>query len=231
MSRQGTENNLKINIAIDGPAGAGKSTIARLVAKELSYIYVDTGSMYRAVTWYMLKYGIMPESSDEVLRHARNMVLELMPGADGQKVLVNGQDVSPLIRSREVNGMVSQYAQNEGLREHLVALQREMAARKGVVMDGRDIGTTVLPDAELKIFMTATVKERALRRFKEMGDAQGLTLEQLEKDISERDRLDEGREISPLRCAEDAIVLDTTNMDIPQVVETIVSFCRTHTNS
>ncbi|MCJ8011106.1 (d)CMP kinase [Paenibacillus sp. KQZ6P-2] len=231
MVRQGTKNNLKINIAIDGPAGAGKSTIARLVAKELSYIYVDTGSMYRAVTWYMLKHNILPEFSDQVLQHAQNMVIELIPGVDGQKVLVDGQDVSPLIRSQEVNGMVSHYAQIEGLRKHLVALQQQMAARKGVVMDGRDIGTTVLPDAELKIFMTASVKERALRRFKELSDAQGLTLEQLEKDIAERDRLDEGREISPLRCADDAIVLDTTHMDIPQVVETIVSYCRTHTNS
>ncbi|WP_136606208.1 (d)CMP kinase [Paenibacillus dokdonensis] len=231
MDRQGTGNNLKINIAIDGPAGAGKSTIARLVANELSYIYVDTGSMYRAVTWYMLKHKILPEFSAEVLQHVQNMVIELIPGANGQKVLVDGQDVSPFIRSQEVNGMVSQYAQIEGLRKHLVALQQQMAARKGVVMDGRDIGTTVLPDAELKVFMTASVKERALRRFKEMSDAPGLTLEQLEKDISERDRLDEGREVSPLRCAEDAIVLDTTQMDIPQVVETIVSYCRTHTNS
>lgn len=231
MDRQGTKNNLKINIAIDGPAGAGKSTIARMVAKELSYIYVDTGSMYRAVTWYMLKHNISPEFSELVLQHAQKMVIQLIPGADGQKVLVDGQDVSPFIRSQEVNGMVSFYAQIEGLRKHLVALQQEMAARKGVVMDGRDIGTTVLPDAELKIFMTASVKERALRRFKELSDAQGLTLEQLEKDIAERDRLDEGREVSPLRCADDAIVLDTTHMDIPQVVETIVSYCRTHTNS
>ncbi|GIO30847.1 MULTISPECIES: (d)CMP kinase [Paenibacillus] len=231
MSRQGTENNLKINIAIDGPAGAGKSTIARLVAKELSYIYVDTGAMYRAVTWHMLKAGIKPESAAEVLRHAQAMEIELIPGADGQKVLVDGRDVTPYIRSLEVSGMVSQYAQIEGLRKHLVALQQQMAARKGVVMDGRDIGTTVLPNAELKIFMTASVKERALRRFKELGDAQGVTLEQLEKDISERDRLDAGREISPLRCADDAIVLDTTHMDIPQVVDTIVSYCKTHTNS
>ncbi|WP_339324304.1 (d)CMP kinase [Paenibacillus sp. FSL W8-0194] len=231
MSRQGTENNMKINIAIDGPAGAGKSTIARLVAKELSYIYVDTGAMYRAVTWYMLKHGIKPESSAEVLRHAQALEIELLPGADGQKVLVDGQDVTGFIRSLEVNGTVSQYAQIEGLRKHLVALQQQMAARKGVVMDGRDIGTTVLPDAELKIFMTASVKERALRRFKELSDAQGLTLEQLEKDISERDRLDAEREISPLRCADDAIVLDTTHMDIPQVVDTIVSYCKAQTNS
>lgn len=227
MVRQGTENILKINIAIDGPAGAGKSTIARLVARELSYIYVDTGSMYRAVTWYMMEQGIGPEFPEKVLQILQNMVIKLIPGEDGQKVLVNGEDVTPYIRSLQVNGMVSQYAQIEELRTHLVALQQQMTLLKGIVMDGRDIGTTVLPDAEVKIFMTASVKERALRRFKELSDAEGLTLEQLEKDIAERDRLDEGREISPLRCAEDAIVLDTTHMDIPQVVDTIVNYCRT----
>ncbi|GAF09034.1 cytidylate kinase [Paenibacillus pini JCM 16418] len=156
------------------------------------------------------------------------MVIELIPGEQGQKVLVNGEDVTSFIRSQEVSGMVSRYAQIEGLRTHLVGLQRQMALRKGVVMDGRDIGTTVLPDAEVKIFMTATVEERALRRFKELRDQEGLTLEQLEKDIAERDRLDEGREISPLRCADDAIIVDTTHMDITQVVNTIVSYCITH---
>lgn len=226
MVRQQTEFNDRINIAIDGPAGAGKSTVARLVAKELSYIYVDTGAMYRAVTWFMTKLAIGPESPEEVLQHTRNMSLELRPGADGQKVYVNGEDVTPYIRSTQVNSIVSRYAQIEGLRSHLVHLQRQMALRKGVVMDGRDIGTTVLPDAEVKIFLTASVKERALRRFNELSDADNMSLEQLEKDIAKRDALDEQREISPLRCAEDATILDTTNMDIHQVVNTIVSMCR-----
>lgn len=226
MVRQETEFNDRINIAIDGPAGAGKSTVARLVANELSYIYVDTGAMYRAVTWFMTKLGVGPECQDEVLRHTLNMVLELRPGSEGQKVFVDGEDVTSYIRSTQVNSMVSRYAQIEGLRTHLVHLQRQMALRKGVVMDGRDIGTTVLPDAEVKVFLTASVKERALRRFSELSDADDMSLEQLEKDIAKRDALDEQREISPLRCAEDATVLDTTNMNIQQVVTTIVSFCK-----
>lgn len=226
MVMQETEINDRINIAIDGPAGAGKSSVARLVANELSYIYVDTGSMYRAVTWFMTKIGVGPEFPNKVLQHTLDMDLELKAGTDGQKVYVNGEDVTPYIRSTQVNGIVSRYAQIEGLRTHLVHLQRQMALRKGVVMDGRDIGTTVLPDAEVKIFMTASVKERALRRFNELSDADDMSLEQLEKDIAKRDALDEQREISPLRCAEDATVLDTTNMDIHQVVDTIVSFCR-----
>ncbi|OAB32636.1 cytidylate kinase [Paenibacillus macquariensis subsp. defensor] len=225
MVRQETEFNDRINIAIDGPAGAGKSTVARLVANELSYIYVDTGAMYRAVTWFMTKLGVEPDCQDEVLRHTLNMVLELRPGSEGQKVFVDGEDVTSYIRSTQVNSMVSRYAQIEGLRTHLVHLQRQMALRKGVVMDGRDIGTTVLPDAEVKVFLTASVKERALRRFSELSDADDMSLEQLEKDIAKRDALDEQREISPLRCAEDATVLDTTNMNIQQVVTTIVSFC------
>ncbi|MNO86530.1 Cytidylate kinase [compost metagenome] len=164
MVRQKTEMNNRINIAIDGPAGAGKSTVARLVANQLSYIYVDTGSMYRAVTWSMMKLGIEPESPDKVLQYARDMVIDLRPDKDGQKVWVDGVDVTPYIRSSEVNSLVSRYAQIEGLRTQLVHLQQQMALRKGVVMDGRDIGTTVLPNAEVKIFLTASVKERALRR-------------------------------------------------------------------
>ncbi|WP_438351291.1 (d)CMP kinase [Paenibacillus sp. FA6] len=226
MIRQATVMNDRINIAIDGPAGAGKSTVARLVANQLTYIYVDTGSMYRAVTWFMTRLGIGPELPDKVLEYARNMVIELRPDTDGQKVWVDGEDVTPYIRTSEVNGLVSQYAQIEGLRSHLVFLQRQMALNKGVVMDGRDIGTTVLPDAKVKIFLTASVKERALRRFNEMNDADRTSLEQLEQDIAKRDTLDEQREISPLRCADDAILMDTTEMDIRQVVNKIVSICR-----
>lgn len=226
MAMQGTDYQDRINIAIDGPAGAGKSTIARMVAARLRYIYVDTGAMYRAVAWFMLEHGISAENHEKVLQHAQNMVIELKPHESGQMVWLNGEDVTPYIRSHQVSAVVSKYAQIEGLRTRLVRLQQEMAAQKGVVMDGRDIGTTVLPDAELKIFMTATVKERALRRFQELRD-EGITLEQLERDIAERDRLDAEREVSPLRCAEDAIVLDTTHMDINQVVEAILAYCET----
>lgn len=228
MDRQGTHTYDRINVAIDGPAGAGKSTVARLVAQKLSYIYVDTGAMYRAITWYMIREGIPAEDHEQVDHRVRDLVIELIPEQDVQKVLINGEDVTPHIRSLQVSGQVSQYSKIKGVRSRLSHLQRQMALRKGVVMDGRDIGTTVLPDAEVKIFMTASVEERALRRYKELKDTETVTLQQLEHDIAARDRLDEGREISPLRRAEDAILLDTTYMDIQQAVEAIVSHCRSH---
>ncbi|YCI27224.1 (d)CMP kinase [Paenibacillus sp. Z6-24] len=221
------EHNGKINIAIDGPAGAGKSTIARMVAKRLGYVYVDTGAMYRAVTWHMLQLNIEPENAEKVLQEAQNLVIELIPDEQGQKVLANGADVTADIRSLTVNRIVSRYAQIEGLRVKLSSLQRQMALRKGVVMDGRDIGTHVLPDAELKIFMTATVQERARRRYAEMDASEGITLEQLEREIAERDQLDEQREFSPLVCADDAVVLDTTSMSIDQVSDHILMLAHT----
>lgn len=228
MDRQGTHINDRINVAIDGPAGAGKSTVARLVAQKLAYIYVDTGAMYRAITWYMIREGIAPEEQSKVNAALEGLQMELIPEKDKQKVLINGEDATPHIRSLQVSGLVSQYSKIEGVRSRLSHLQRQMALRKGVVMDGRDIGTTVLPDAEVKIFMTASVEERALRRYKELRDAEQVTLEQLEQDIAERDRLDAGREISPLRRADDAILLDTTSMNIDQVVEAIASHCRSY---
>ncbi|AZS14803.1 (d)CMP kinase [Paenibacillus lutimineralis] len=223
MASAASKANGRINIAIDGPAGAGKSTIARKVAGKLSYVYVDTGAMYRAATWSMLQQGISSEDVDQVLQAVNNLEIELVPGENGQQVLVGGVDVTEEIRSLAVNAKVSRYAQIEGLRSRLVSLQQQMALRKGVVMDGRDIGTTVLPDAEVKIFMTASIEERALRRYKEMKEQSDITLKQLELDIAERDRLDQERMISPLRQAEDAILLDTTHMSIDEVAEFIVS--------
>jgi cytidylate kinase len=216
------------NIAIDGPAGAGKSTIARMVAGALGFIYVDTGGMYRAVTWKVLQEGLRPEQAAEVIAAAGHMNIELHPGPDGQQVLVDGIDVTKLIRSGAVNDHVSQIASIGGIRKILVANQKQMAASKGVVMDGRDIGTHVMPDAEIKIFLTASVKERAERRFKEMqgSDDRLVTLEQLEQDILRRDQLDEEREISPLVRAHDAYLIDSTKMTIPQVVDAILGICR-----
>ncbi|MEJ8304621.1 (d)CMP kinase [Saccharibacillus sacchari] len=222
MSSLNGEREFRINIAIDGPAGAGKSTVARKVAAQLSYVYVDTGAMYRAVTWDMLKHGIEAEDETAVLERLKALDIELVPGEDGQRVWLSGQDVTDDIRSLAVNRTVSRYAQIEGLRAKLSASQRQMALRKGVVMDGRDIGTTVLPDAEVKIFMTATVQERARRRYREMPESEAITLEQLEQEISRRDELDRNREVSPLLCADDATVLDTTDMTIDEVADAIV---------
>jgi cytidylate kinase len=218
----------KFNIAIDGPAGAGKSTVARMVAGALGFVYVDTGGMYRAVTWKVLQEGLDPEQTADVIAAARRMEIELQPRPDGQQVWVDGVDVTKLIRSAEVNGLVSQISSIGEVRNILVAKQKQLAAAKGVVMDGRDIGTQVLPGAELKIFLTASVKERAERRFKEMQDGgdRSVTLQQLEMDISRRDQMDQQRAISPLVRAEDALLIDSTTMTIPEVVDVILALCK-----
>ncbi|GFN30621.1 (d)CMP kinase [Paenibacillus xylaniclasticus] len=217
----------RINIAIDGPAGAGKSTVARKVAEILHYIYIDTGAMYRAVTYSALRAGISPGDSEQLSQHVESINITLNPGPNGQIVLLNGVDITGDIRSREVTLHVSQVAAVEQVRLRLVNMQRALAKNKGVVMDGRDIGSHVLPDAELKIFLTASVQERALRRFKELNGQDGITLSQLEKEIAERDRKDQERDISPLICANDAIVLDSTSMTIDEVADSIVNLSRT----
>lgn len=220
----------RLNIAIDGPAGAGKSTVAKKVAKKLSYIYVDTGAMYRAVTWFMLNQQILADDTERLIHALREIHIELTLGDDCQKVLVNGKDVTEVIRENYISQHVSGFAKLGPVRTKLVEMQRHMGRKKGVVMDGRDIGTHVLPDAELKIFLTASVEERAARRYQELKDREPVTLEQLKRDIAERDRQDEQREISPLVCAEDAIPLDTTSMTIDEVVSRILDYCRTKTD-
>lgn len=217
----------RMNIAIDGPAGAGKSTVARKVAEQLGYVYIDTGAMYRAVTLSAQRAGVSVEQTAKLAELVRSLEIELAPGEQGQSVFVNGENVTALIRSREVTLQVSYFAANETVREVLGHLQRKLAERKGVVMDGRDIGSHVLPNAELKIFLTASVKERALRRYREIVDSQTITLEQLEAEIAQRDRLDEQRDISPLICASDAVVLDSTAMTIDEVIAAIVKLSRT----
>lgn len=212
----------RINIAIDGPAGAGKSTVARKVAAELSYVYVDTGAMYRAVTLLAQRNGIGPEQAADLHKLIEGLDLKLLPTSTGQKIMLHNEDVTELIRSREVTTQVSHYAANEYVRQKLGDMQRELASHKGIVMDGRDIGTHVLPDAELKIFLTASVKERARRRHQELNDSNYVPLEQLEAEIAARDKLDETREIAPLIQAEDAVFLDTSHMTIEEVVSYIV---------
>lgn len=215
----------KINVALDGPAGAGKSTVARHVAKAMDYIYVDTGAMYRAITWKALQLGIRPEDTEAVIETARNMKLELFAHESGQQVYVDGENVTELIRSQEVNRAVSIIAQIPEVRQLLVEKQKKIAAAKGVVMDGRDIGSSVLPDAEVKIFLTASPRIRAERRFKEMNQP-GIDLDELEKQICQRDEMDRNRVHSPLVQAEDAVLLDTSDMDLNEVVEAVLKLCR-----
>jgi cytidylate kinase len=222
------EARQNINVAIDGPAGAGKSTVARTVANKLGFIYVDTGAMYRAVTWKVIRSGLHPEQAEEIAAMAEQMDIRLVPGIEGQQVFVDDTDVTEEIRSPEVNRLVSMIAQIPEIRRLLVRKQQEMASRKGVVMDGRDIGTHVLPDAEVKIFLTASAEERAKRRLEEMrGKHPDLTLEQLKQDIKIRDRMDEQRAISPLVKADDAFLLDSTHKSISDVAEEIIGICRT----
>jgi cytidylate kinase len=217
----------KFNIAIDGPAGAGKSTIARLVANSLGFVYIDTGAMYRSVTWYILQAGLTPEQETEVIAIAKLLDIRLAPGSDGQLVFVDGKDVTNEIRTSQVTNHVSQIAAIAEVRRVLTEKQKILAADKGVVMDGRDIGTHVLPNAELKVFLTASVRVRAERRYNEIKDRQNVTLAQLEQEIAVRDRMDEQRKTAPLIQAADAILLDTTEMAIPLVVERILELSRT----
>ncbi|WP_256757266.1 (d)CMP kinase [Cohnella sp. WQ 127256] len=214
----------RINIAIDGPAGAGKSTVARKVARALQYIYVDTGAMYRAVTLKVLESGLSTEDDISVGSLANALDIVLLPGAESQLVHVNGVDVTTQLRSLEINRNVSYVARLGSVRTRMAELQRRMALEKGVVMDGRDIGTHVLPDAELKVFLTATPKERAQRRFLELDPEAGITLDQLEKEITERDRLDQEREIAPLLQAPDARLIDSTGRTVDEVAEEIVQW-------
>lgn len=221
----------KINIAIDGPAGAGKSTVARMVANELGYVYVDTGAMYRAVTLKAIRAGIHPDDRTRIAQLTEQLNIELIPSNDCQKVLIDGEDVTGQIRTNEVSQRVSAFSTIPEVREILSGKQRNIAAAKGVVMDGRDIGTKVIPDAEVKIFLTASVEERARRRYEELlAKGEQADLEQLKNDISERDRMDEQREHSPLVRADDAVLMDSTEMSISEVVRRILSLCETVRN-
>ena len=212
----------KIVVAIDGPAGAGKSTIAKLVAEKLGYAYIDTGAMYRSVALKFLQTG---KEFDEafISQLAQTMIIEFKPEASVNRVFVDGVEVTDAIRSAEVTANVSRVAAIGDVREAMVAQQRRMGESGGVLMDGRDIGTVVFPNAQLKIFLTASVEERALRRYKELvAKGQDVDLAQLKKDIASRDKQDSERAISPLRQAEDALLLDTSDMNIEQVTAKIM---------
>ena len=214
-----------MKIAIDGPAGAGKSTIARRVAASLGYIYVDTGAMYRAMALYLLRCGVAADDADSQAKACRSADISIRFEGGEQQVILNGENVSALIRSEEVSRMASVSSANPVIREKLVSLQRKLADETSVVMDGRDIGTVVLPDAELKIYLTASARVRAERRFKEMaekGALDGKTLEEIEASIIERDERDMTRETSPLRQADDAHLVDSSAMTIEEVTAAIL---------
>ena len=216
----------KLVVAIDGPAGAGKSTVAQLAAKELGYTYIDTGAMYRAVAWKVLQQG--GEVTDEkILAVIPDIDVDLSYENGKTTVRVDGQDVTGEIRTPEVSHIVSQVAARGPVREKMVDLQRKMAERGGVLMDGRDIATNVLPGADVKIYLTASIAERANRRYKELREkGLAVNLADIERDIAARDKADMEREISPLVQAEDATLLDTTGMTIPEVVARIIGMCR-----
>jgi cytidylate kinase len=211
------------NIAIDGPAGAGKSTIAKSIAKKLQFIYVDTGSMYRAVALYMIRQQINPEDDTTITNACNNIDVTIAYVNGEQQVILNGENVNNLIRTEEVGKMSSAFAKHKAIRTKMVELQRNLAAKANVIMDGRDIGTVVLPDADLKVYLTASTNERARRRWNELND-KGIACDfnEIEQDIIARDTQDMNREISPLRQAKDAVLVDSSNMNIDQVIDTII---------
>ena len=213
-------------VAIDGPAGAGKSTVAQLAAKELNCTYIDTGAMYRAVAWKTLQTK-KPVTDELIADVVKDIQVELSYIDGKTQVKVDGTDVTGEIRTPEVTAIVSQVAALGPVREKMVDLQRKMVEKGGVLMDGRDIATNVLPNADVKLFLTASIEERARRRFKEMQEkGYDVKLEELQADIAARDKADSEREISPLVQAEDAELLDTSDMSIDQVVEAILARCR-----
>ena len=213
---------MKCVIAIDGPAGAGKSTVAKLVAEKLGYTYIDTGAMYRAVAWKTLQHS--KEATDEdILRAVQDIDVRLACTESGTRVTVDGTDVTREIRTPEVTHIVSRVAALGPVREKMVELQRAMASDGAVVMDGRDIGTNVLPNADVKIFLTASVEERARRRYDEMKEkGYAVDFDKLKQEIASRDKQDSERAISPLRQAEDAVLLDSTSLTIDEVVTRIL---------
>ncbi len=218
---------MAINIAIDGPAGAGKSTIAKMLAKELGYVYVDTGAMYRAMAYYFLQQGIDKEDEAAINAAVDGADVTIRYEDGSQKVLLNGADVTGSLRTEQVGNMASSTSVYPAVRVKLVALQQKLAKTADVIMDGRDIGTCVLPDAQVKIYLTASVETRAKRRYDELvekGEPADLT--KIEEDIKERDYRDMHREMSPLRQADDAVLVDSSDMSIEQVVSAILGIVK-----
>lgn len=215
------------SIAIDGPAGAGKSTIARKVAEKLSFIYVDTGAMYRSMALYFIRHDIAAQDEEKIAAACPDIDVSIAYQDGEQQVILNGENVNGLIRTEQVSMMTSDTSKYPVVREKLLSLQRGLAEKENVIMDGRDIGTCVLPDADVKIYLTASAHTRALRRCRELEE-KGIScvLEEIEADINDRDHRDMTREISPLRQAEDAILVDSSQMTIEEVKAEIIRLYR-----
>ena len=215
------------NVAIDGPAGAGKSTIAKLVAKKKGYIYVDTGAMYRGLALHFLDQGIHAQETDKVIKACQNAQVTIRYEEGVQQVYLNGKNITSRLREEEVGNMASVTSAIPEVRAKLLELQQNLAHTQDVIMDGRDIGTCVLPNADVKVFLTASVETRAKRRYQELQE-KGIAcdLEEIKSDIQERDHRDMTREIAPLKQAEDAYLVDSSDMTIDEVVDAIVELCK-----
>ena len=216
-------NTHKIAVAVDGPAGAGKSSISKIVAKKLGYLYIDTGAMYRSVTWVVLHNHIDVNNQTAVEALLPELDLTMEASDDSCKVFIAGQDVTDFIRTPQVNNAVSIVASYKGVRQYLVERQRLMAEAGGVILDGRDIGSVVLPNAELKIYLTASVEARAMRRYLEVkGTVNEQTLEDIKESVMQRDDMDKNRKESPLIQVEDAVLVDSSEMTFDETVERIL---------
>lgn len=220
-----------MNIAIDGPAGAGKSTIAKMVAKNLGYIYVDTGAIYRTLALACIRNEVKASEEEKICEVCKKVTVELKYINGEQVMLLDGENVNSFIRTEEVSRMTSAIAVYKGVRERLLDLQREIAASENVIMDGRDIGSFVLPNAEAKIYLTASVNTRAKRRYLEQQEkGVDCKLEDISKDIEERDYRDMNRDIAPLKKADDAVEVDSSDMTIDEVVATIENIVKEKSN-
>ena len=215
---------MSFSVAIDGPAGAGKSTIAKMIAKKMNYIYVDTGAMYRAMALYLIRNGVSGEDTEKISQQCQKADISIRYENGEQVVLLNGEKGNGLIRTEEVGNMASKSSPNPDVRKKLVELQRQLAKTADVIMDGRDIGTCVLPDADVKVYLTASSTVRAKRRYDELT-AKGVTcdFDEIEQDIIKRDHQDMTRELSPLKQAEDAVLVDSSDMTIDEVVDAIIA--------
>ncbi len=214
------------NVAIDGPAGAGKSTIAKLVAKEKGYVYVDTGAMYRGLAIHFLENGIEAEEKEKIAEACKDADVTIRYEDGQQQVYLNGKNITAKLREEAVGNMASKSSAIPEVRAKLLELQRELARKEDVIMDGRDIGTCVLPDADVKVFLNSSVETRAKRRYDELVEkGVACDLEEIARDIAERDERDSTREIAPLKQAEDAVLVDSSHMTIEEVVAAIVKLC------